>query len=66
MLIFSVVYQHHFYTNFKIPVGYLTMIFQYRNYTALNDINWKEFRRKWMWSNQGTLPKFAWRYWGKP
>jgi hypothetical protein len=26
----------------------------------------KAFGRKRLWSNRGTIPPFAWRYWGKP
>jgi hypothetical protein len=29
-------------------------------------MNWKEFQRKWMWSNWGTSPAYSWRNWRKP
>jgi hypothetical protein len=28
-------------------------------------MNWKGFGRKWLCPNQGTIPAFVWRNWGK-
>jgi hypothetical protein len=55
---------------FYIFVGYLIMHSVARQYSVewmdgRLMIIWKEFGRKRLWPNWGSLPAFAWRNWGK-